>query len=69
MERGENLAIEHRNRGGDTDPLQDLAGVSELPGGTMTVALVTTSLLLGLIYVLLPLAFVLFYRSPHVAAT
>jgi hypothetical protein len=49
--------------------LQDLAGVSELPGGTMTVALVTASLLLGLIYVLLPLAFVLFYRSPHVAAT
>lgn len=49
--------------------LQDLAGVSELPGGTMTVALATTSLLLGLIYVLLPLAFVLFYRSPHVAAT
>jgi hypothetical protein len=35
----------------------------------MTVALVTTSLLLGFIYVLLPLAFVLFYRSPHCAAT
>jgi hypothetical protein len=49
--------------------LQDLAGLAELPGGAMTVALVTTSLLLGFIYVLLPLAFVLFYRSPHVAAT
>ena len=49
--------------------LQDLAGLAELPGGAMTVALVTTSLLLGFIYVLLPLAFVLFYRSPHCAAT
>ena len=49
--------------------LQDLTGLTELPGGAMTVALVTTSLLLGFIYVLLPLAFVLFYRSPHVAAT
>ena len=49
--------------------LQDLVGMTELPGGAMTVALVTTSLLLGFIYVLLPLAFVLFYRSPHVAAT
>jgi hypothetical protein len=49
--------------------LQDLAGMAELPGGTMTLVLVTTSLLLGFIYVLLPLAFVLFYRSPHVAAT
>jgi hypothetical protein len=49
--------------------LQDLAGLAELPAGAMTVALVTTSLLLGFIYVLLPLAFVLFYRSPHCAAT
>jgi hypothetical protein len=49
--------------------LQDLVGMTELPGGAMTVALVTTSLLLGFIYVLLPLAFVLFYRSPNVAAT
>jgi len=49
--------------------LQDLAGMAELPGGAMTVALVTTSLLLGFMYVLLPLAFVLFYRSPHVTAT
>jgi hypothetical protein len=49
--------------------LQDLVGMTELPGGAMTVALLTTSLLLGFIYVLLPLAFVLFYRSPHVAAT
>lgn len=49
--------------------LRDLVGMTELPGGAMTVALVTTSLLLGFIYVLLPLAFVLFYRSPDVAAT
>jgi hypothetical protein len=49
--------------------LQDLAGMAELPGGAMSVALVTTSLLLGFIYVLLPLAFVIFYRSPNVAAT
>jgi hypothetical protein len=49
--------------------LQDLAGMVELPGGAMTVVFATTSLLLGFIYVLLPLAFVLFYRSPHVAAT
>ena len=49
--------------------LQDLAGMAELPGGAMTLALVATSLLLGFIYVLLPLAFVLFYRSPDVAAT
>ena len=47
----------------------DLAGIADLPGGTMTLALVTTSLLVGFIYVLLPLAFVLFYRSPNVAAT
>jgi hypothetical protein len=49
--------------------LQDLAGMAELPAGAMTVVFATTSLLLGFIYVLLPLAFVLFYRSPHCAAT
>jgi hypothetical protein len=49
--------------------LDELTGMAELPGGATTVVLVTTSLLLGFIYVLLPLAFVLFYRSPHVAAT
>lgn len=40
-----------------------------LPAGTAHMVVVTTSLFLGFIYILLPLAFVLFYRSPDVVAT
>ncbi len=45
------------------------AGMGGLPDDTMTMVMLTTSLFLGFIYILLPLAFVLFYRSPHVIAT
>jgi len=47
----------------------DFAGLSDLPGDTVRLVVLTTSLFLGFIYVLLPLAFVLFYRSENVAAT
>jgi len=46
-----------------------LAGFADLPSETMVMVMLTTSLFLGFVYVLLPLAFVLFYRSEHVAAT
>jgi hypothetical protein len=46
-----------------------VAGMSDLPGNALTLVMLTTGLFLGFIYVLLPLAFVLFYRSEHVAAT
>lgn len=46
-----------------------VAGMTDLPGNAMGLVMLTTGLFLGFIYVLLPLGFVLFYRSEHVAAT
>jgi hypothetical protein len=46
-----------------------LGGAAGLPGEGLAVVMIVTSIILGVIYVLLPAAFVLFYRSPHVAAT
>jgi hypothetical protein len=46
-----------------------LAVSSGLPSEGLAAVMVATTLLLGLVYVALPGAFVLFYRSPHVAAT
>lgn len=46
-----------------------LVGLTDLPGGTLALVMLTTSLFLGFVYVLLPLGFVLFYRSENVAAT
>jgi hypothetical protein len=42
---------------------------SGLPREGLMMVMVTTSLFVGFIYVALPAAFLLFYRSPHVAAT
>jgi hypothetical protein len=47
----------------------DIAASSGLPEATATVVLWSTSLFLGFVYVLLPLAFVLFYRSDNVVDT
>ncbi len=49
--------------------LGGLAAASDLPGEGLAAVMVATTVLLGLVYVALPGAFVLFYRSPHVAAT
>jgi len=46
-----------------------VGGMTGLPGGALLLVRLTTALLLGFIYVALPAAFVLFYRSPDVAAT
>jgi hypothetical protein len=46
-----------------------IGGAAGLPGGGLAMVMVVTTLLLGFIYVVLPAAFILFYRSPHVAAT
>lgn len=48
---------------------RDYAGLGHLADDTVAMVVLTTSLFLGLIYILMPLAFVLFYRSPHVIAT
>jgi hypothetical protein len=45
------------------------AGLPDIDPEVERLVLLTTSLFVGLIYVLLPLCFVLFYRSEHVAAT
>ncbi len=47
----------------------DFAGLGGLPNDITTMVVVTTSVFLSFIYVLLPLAFLLFYRSPDVIAT
>jgi hypothetical protein len=47
----------------------DLAAASGLDGGTARIIAVGGQLVLLVFYVLLPLAFVLFYRSPDVIAT
>lgn len=46
-----------------------VAAGSELPAGVMVAVVATTCLVVGVIYILMPLAFLLFYRSEHVAAT
>jgi hypothetical protein len=42
---------------------------SDLPPGMASLVIAVTFGIIGLIYVVLPALFVLFYRSPHVAAT
>jgi hypothetical protein len=46
-----------------------VAGVSDLVGDAQWMVTLTTTLFVGLIYVVLPLAFVVFYRLESVAAT
>jgi hypothetical protein len=49
--------------------LSDLGGGSGYPTGFMSLVLVATVAVLGFLYVVLPGAFILFYRSRHVAET
>jgi hypothetical protein len=49
--------------------LSDLGGAAGYPTGFMPLVLVTTLVVLGFLYVVLPGAFILFYRSRHVAET
>ncbi len=49
--------------------LRELAGEGGFPREVVVLVTVVTTVLLGFVYVLLPGAFVVFFRSPHVAAT
>jgi len=49
--------------------LWDMVGLSGMADDSLRLVVLTTNLFFGFIYVLLPLAFVSFYRSEHVAAT
>jgi hypothetical protein len=49
--------------------LRGMAAASDLPTNFVFIVILVAFVIIGFLYVLLPGAFVLFYRSPHVAAT